>query len=136
MTELINLTPHPIRIYRHDAPDAVAAVTDHLMCTIEPSGQTARVAENDLGTVEQVCFETYTDGVSFIPVEMIEWSSVYGIPAQRDGVYLIVPLVTALAVFASGPGRGGSRNDLLVPYAQVRNSEGTVVGCRLLARPC
>lgn len=58
MTELINLTPHPIRIYRPDAPDTVEKVTDHLMCTIEPSGKTARVAENDLGTVEEVCYET------------------------------------------------------------------------------
>lgn len=132
MTELINLTPHPIRLYKPDAPDIVEHVADHLVCTIAPSGHTARVAENDLGTVEQVCYETYTDGVSFIPVELIEWSSVYGVPAEQDGVYLIVPLVTALAVFA----RGSGRNDLLVPYAQVRNREGTVVGCRLLARPC
>jgi hypothetical protein len=136
VTELINLTPHPIRIYRPLAPDTVEKVTDHLMCTIEPSGKTARVAENDLGTVEEICYETYVEGVSFIPVELIEWSSVYGIPAQQDGVYLIVPLVTALAVLATNHAQGGGRNDLLVPYAQVRNSEGTVVGCRLLARPC
>jgi hypothetical protein len=36
MTELINLTPHPIRIYRPGAPDTVAKVTDHLRWQVEP----------------------------------------------------------------------------------------------------
>jgi hypothetical protein len=39
-----------------------------------------------------------------------------------------VPLVVALIVT--------ERRDLLAPYSMVRNSDGTVVGCRVLARPC
>ena len=51
---------------------------------------------------------------------------------RPDDVFYIVPLVTAIAVQAEAP----ARTDLLVPYEQVRNAEGTVVGCRTLAQPC
>jgi hypothetical protein len=136
MTELINLTPHAIRVYSSDTPDQVEDVGQGLIATIEASGKVARVAENDLGTEERIAFGTHTHGAVHIPIELIEYSSVHGIPSQREGVYLIVPLVTALSVLASAHSNRQGRNDLLVPYAQVRNTEGTVVGCRLLARPC
>lgn len=132
MTDLVNLTPHPIRVYSSDTPDVVSELGDGLLCVIEPSGQVARVAETDLGTAEHLAFETYTYGEVSIPVELIVFTTVHGLPAPRDGVHLIVPLLTAIAVQTEAPGR----KDLLVPFAQVRNSEGTVVGCRMLARPC
>lgn len=118
MTDLINLTPHPIRIYDVSTPDTIQDLNDGLIGVIPPSGDTARIGEHDLGTTERV---------ASIPVELIEYSVIYGLPAQKDGVRLIVPLVTALAA---------RRDDLLIPYQQVRNTEGTVVGCRLLAKPC
>ena len=31
--------------------------------------------------------------------------------------------------------QAGYRPDLLVPYREVRNREGTIIGCRSLARP-
>lgn len=127
MTDLINLTPHPIRIYDVSTPDTIQDLNDGLIGVIPPSGDTARIGEHDLGTTERVAYETYTEGAFSIPVELIEYSVIYGLPAQKDGVRLIVPLVTALAA---------RRDDLLIPYQQVRNTEGTVVGCRLLAKPC
>lgn len=127
MTQLVNLTPHPLRIYSVDTPDRIDNLDQGLLTTLLPSGRTARIAENDLGTHEHVSH----DGV-LVPIELIEYSSIYGVPKPEDGVYLIVPLVTALALIAQKQGR----NDLLVPYEQVRNMEGAVVGCRLLAHPC
>jgi hypothetical protein len=47
--------------------------------------------------------------------------------SDRDAWY-VVSLALALA-FAE------KRGDLLVPFRDVRNSEGTVIGCRSLARP-
>lgn len=132
MTELINLTPHPIRVYDPSTPDTVADVTDGLIATISPSGSVARLAESDGGPTDHLPFETYTDGATSIPVKRVVFTTVHGLPAPRDDVYLLVPLLTAIAVQAEAPGR----QDLLVPYAQVRNSEGTVVGCRVLAQPC
>lgn len=136
MAELINLTPHPIRIYSAETPDRVSDVTDGLLATIPASGTVARVAEYDLGTTEHIPFETYADGATRIPVELVQFSSVHGLPASKPGVYLIVPLVTALSAFAAAHRQGEGRDDLLVPYAQVRNGDNAVVGCRLLARPC
>lgn len=129
MPELINLTPHPIRVYDVSTPDTIQDVNEGLIGVIPPSGETARLGEHDLGTTEHVAYETYSDGAFSIPVELIEYSAIYGLPESKDGVRLIVPLVTALAA-------GDRRDDLLIPYHQVRNSEGTVIGCRLLAKPC
>lgn len=132
MTELVNLTPHPIRVYRVGTADVVTDVDDGVLCVIEPSGQVARVAETSHGTSEFAPFETYTNGEVRIAIESVVFTTVHGLPASRRNVRLIVPLLTAIAVQAEAP----ARDDMLVPYAQVRNTEGTVVGCRMLARPC
>jgi hypothetical protein len=100
------------------------------MLTATPSAQIAGLHIQLLDTDARI--DRALDRGSRIPVEMVEWSAVYGVPAVREGVSLIVPLVTALAILASSKGR----DDLLVPYHQVRDTEGTVVGCRLLAHPC
>lgn len=131
MPELINLTPHPIRIYSDNTPDQIDDLNDGLIDTLPPSGTVARLAEIDLGQHRVLDVETYTHGVASIPVEWVEYGQVHGLPEQRDDVFLIVPLLIALGVNVKG-----DRPDLLVPYQQVRNAEGTVVGCRLLARPC
>lgn len=67
-----------------------------------------------------------------IQIDRVVFTTVYGLPAKREGIYLIVPLVTALAEQSENP----ARDDLLVPYEQVRNADGAVVGCRTLAQPC
>lgn len=112
-----NLTPHPIRLYHHDTPDQVADDVEPIEVW-EPDGKPVRIATIDLGTNDI--------GVGR-PVEFVEYGHVHDLPVKQGGVWLVVPLVVALAT--------SGRDDLLVAYREVRNQSGTVVGCRHLARP-
>ncbi|MBQ1165292.1 hypothetical protein KBZ21_45710, partial [Streptomyces sp. A73] len=56
--------------------------------------------------------------------ELVEFGHRAELPPTRDGVRYIVSLVVALGLVPRG------RDDLLVPYREVRNSSGTVIGCR------
>lgn len=116
---LVNLTPHPIRVYANDVPDRIDPAEHDPVWTIEPSGTVARIGEIDLGT-------QYLRNCE-VPVEYIEYRHANGLPDRREDVWLIVSLALALAVT--------DRGDLLVAYREVRNLDGTVVGCRQLARP-
>lgn len=108
---LVNLTPHPIAIYRdRTAEDGPAEV-------IPPSGTVARIATIDLGT--------QNSGVAVY--ELVEYGHAHDLPPKRDGVVYIVSLVVALACH---------RDDLLAPYLEVRNEAGTMIGCRYLQKVC
>ncbi|WP_433357773.1 hypothetical protein ACQP25_44345 (plasmid) [Microtetraspora malaysiensis] len=117
---LVNLTPHPVHIYDQAGPDE--GTTDHLAPylrrTIPPAGRMARLATSSTGHREQV----EIDGI-VIDVEGVQYGSIDGLPEPAEGVWYIVPLVTALAA---------RRPDLLVPHQQVRNEHGTVIGCKTL----
>lgn len=115
---ILNLTPHPIRIYTADRPDGMDDLSLGLLRTIEPDGPPARLGMVPLNT-------EYRDG---IPVELVEYGHAEGIPRPEDGVSIVVSLPTALAL-------APRRSDLLVPYREVRNASGTVIGCRQLAQP-
>jgi hypothetical protein len=111
---LVNLTPHPIAIYRdrpvEDGPDEV----------IPPSGTVARIATIELGTgLSAHSRQAY---------ELVEYGHCHDLPQPQPSTDYIVPLVVALAV------RG--RDDLLAPYLEVRNEQGTMIGCRFLQRVC
>ena len=122
-----NLTPHPIRIYGGSVPDRFDLGEHEPIRVLEPSKDipAARIGQIDLGT-------TYIHGV---PVEYVEFAShsglTHALPAQVDGVYYVVSLVVAIQQTYAMHRRG----DLLVPYGEVRNHEGTVIGCRELAMP-
>jgi hypothetical protein len=115
---LINLTPHPIRIYQPDRPDGIDDLEPGLRLVIEPEDRPARLGVVPLGT-------EYRAG---IPVELVQYGHAVGLPRRAEGVSYIVSLPIALGL---APRRG----DLLVPYREVRNSSGTVIGCRQLAQP-
>lgn len=115
---ILNLTPHPIRIYNDDRPDGVDDLEPGLRLVIEPEQTPARIGMVPLSS-------ELRDGV---PVELVEYGHTTGLPAPRDGVSLVVSLPVALAL-------GQVRSDLLVPYREVRNRTGTVIGCRQLAQP-
>lgn len=124
---IINLTPHPIRIYGGSVPDRFNPGDHDPIRVLEPATDipTARIGQIDLGTF-------YIHG---IPVEYVEFTSHGGlqnpIPEPVDGVYYVVSLVVAIQqTYAMN-----RRADLLVPYREVRNNEGTVIGCRELAMP-
>ncbi len=110
---LVNLTPHPIAIYRNrtleEGPEE----------TIPPSGIVARVAVIELGTSLSA-----NSGRSY---ELVEYGHVHDLPQPAAGTDYIVSLVVALACH---------RGDLLAPFVEVRNADGTMVGCRFLQRVC
>lgn len=109
---LVNLTPHPVAIYGNRSLEEGPAEV------IEPSGKVARVATIDLGTqLGEAC-----------SYEFVEYGHVHDLPQPQAGTAYVVSLVVALAA------RG--RADLLAPYVEVRNEQGTMVGCRYLQRVC
>lgn len=120
--QLRNLTPHPLYVYPVDTPDVVDPDQVEPYLTIAPDGAVARLAMIDLGTQHE--------GIG-VPVEYVEIGRylVDRLPPPAPGQWLVV----SLPVVLSDVGRG--RPDLLVPYREVRNARGTVVGCRMLARP-
>lgn len=108
---LVNLTPHPINIYCGNSID------DGPIDIIQPSGIVVRLATIELGT-------QYQKGAVY---ELVEYGHAHDLPAKQHDVYCIVSLVVALAVH---------RDDLLAPYVEVRNEEGTMIGCRYLQKVC
>jgi hypothetical protein len=122
MSDLINLTPHPIRIYHPDTPDRIDDPSKGLLAEIPPSGKVARLGTIDLGTWGTA----HHDGVH-IPVEGVEYGHPEGLPAKNAAeARYIVSLAFALAMTR--------RDDLLVPYIEVRSTEGAMLGCKFLAR--
>lgn len=109
---LVNLTPHPIRIYGPGADDSMPPEV-----VIEPSGSVARIGCDELGAGMSMA------GNSHI---VVEYGRIEGLPDPRPGVDYVVSLLIALAA--------KHRNDLLAPYGEVRNNEGTMIGCRFLQR--
>jgi hypothetical protein len=112
---ILNLTPHPIRLYANEREDGIDDLHPHLRQVIDPEDTPARLAMIELGT--------QGDGV-----ELVEYGHANHLPPRRDGVRYVVSLVVALALT-------DRRSDLLVPYREVRNASGTVIGCRQLAQP-
>lgn len=94
-------------------------IADGLVQEIPPVGPPVRLAMIDLGT------QGHRGGV---PIELVEFGRAHDLPPKEGGVQLIVPLVVALACHG--------RSDLLFPYREVRNREGTAVGCRQFGQVC
>lgn len=115
---ILNLTPHPIRLYAPDRPDGIDDLDPGLLRIIEPERTPAR-----LGMVPLT--NEYRDSV---PVELVEYGHAQDLPPRVDGVSYVVSLPVALGLAAK-------RDDLLVPYREARNASGTVIGCRQLAQP-
>ncbi|WP_320064282.1 hypothetical protein [Micromonospora sp. RTGN7] len=111
-TELINLTPHVVRL-----------VGDAAMVEVPPAGPPARVVlrpDRADGTVRV--------GRLVVPLKRTAASPlVTGVPERRPGVLLIVARAVAEAL--------PERDDLVYPHDTVRDAAGVVVGCRSLARP-
>jgi len=108
---LVNLTPHPVAIYGNNP------VEDGPKEVIPPSGTVTRIATIDLGT-------QYGNSSVY---ELVQYGHAHDLPARQDGTDYIVSLVVALACH---------RDDLLAPYVEVRNEEGTMIGCRYLQKVC
>lgn len=135
---LVNLTPHPITIYPTDCPDRIERGSVSPRLTIHPSGRhpTARVGEVSLGTAMSVPARDRPGSDEMVDVEYVEYATAAGTvhplpPPGGERTWYIVSLVVAIQQTYGGYGR----SDLLVPYREVRDLSGAVVGCRQLARP-
>lgn len=110
--ELVNLTPHTITLV-----DEYGRVIKD----IPPSGNVVRVLTTDTPTNE-TAFGTQIVHKKF--------DSLVGLPDPVSGVQYIVSAISALyaAQFL------GRTADLLTPGTLVRNTDGSVVGCRSFCR--
>lgn len=110
--ELVNLTPHVVRLIGDDASVELA-----------PAGPPARLVllpDQHDGFVRV--------GPLAVPLKRTAASSeVTGLPDPRSGALFIVARVVAEAL--------PHRDDLVYPHDAVRDSAGVVIGCRSLARP-
>lgn len=104
---IYNLTPHNVNL--HDG--------EKVFKVFEPSPEhlPVRIADIEMG-------KTTVD--EFV-VPMVGYGQLVNMPPQRHDTYYIVSLVVALAV---------RRSDFLVPYNEVRNGDGVILGCRHLAK--
>lgn len=128
---IVNLTPHPIRLYGWDVPDRFDLGEHEPTTVFEPSGDVARIGEIELGT--------QTMRGCDVRIEFVEFHHANGLPPIYESfdtnvAWYITSLALALQMAALPRGRGG-RNDLLVPFREIRNPEGTTIGCRTLALP-
>lgn len=102
MKNIVNLTPHIVRI--HDADG-------NLIVTIAPSGVPARCSTQR----EQV------GEVKGIPLYRTRYGEVTGLPDPEPGTILIVSGMVRAAV--------AHRTDLWQPGEAVRDAAGQVIGC-------
>ena len=117
---IVNLTPHPITNFKASAPDMVDEPEyTQWVLRILPK------AEEPLRLSEITNFDGYIEGS---PLALVQYGHLTYNPPLGVDSYYVVSLATALAV--------PHRTDFLVPYREVRNLKGTVIGCRAFAKPC
>lgn len=121
---LINLTPHPVVVYPADAPDCIPLNSVTPIRVIDREDEPARIVEAGYEAERPA-----GAGPGQVPVFHVRYCPrhIVGLPEPADGVGYIVSLPVALAL--------PQRADLLVPFKEVRNRTGTVIGCRALSRP-
>ena len=79
---ILNLTPHPIRLYSNEREDGIDDLEPHLRHAIEPEPVPARLA-------------TFEVSSGMWP-ELVEFGHAQNLPPKRDGYQYIVSLVVAL----------------------------------------
>jgi hypothetical protein len=107
---LINLTAHPLDVYRDEDKHIV----------IPPSGQIARVSVHHVPVLD----ETY-EGTD-IPINRLTYDDVEGLPLPEPGVWYVVSEIAGQAAAALG------RREVLVPDERIKLNSGKVVGCKSL----
>lgn len=107
-----NFTPHTIHVYSPDGEKQLFSIV---------SSGVARASE-----VHENVDVLYIGDFS-IPVDRVSYGTVNGLPPEKEGVFHIVSLITALQC-------RGSRNDLLIVSDTVRDDQGRIIGCTGFAR--
>ena len=106
MLNLVNLTPHELRIHHSDK-----------VLVLPPSGEVARV-----GTVRVNTF-SMEDG---IPLSFYKYTEITGLPDPDGRTYVVSGMVEA----AAGP----ARLDVVSPGNLIRNEMGKPIGCEGLKK--
>ena len=112
MTQLINLTPHDIKIVFEDGT----------ILKVPATGEVARVSSNT-DTVGGVITAGGT-----VPIKAVSYGEVTGLPEydpDKSQYFLVSSLVAA---------RVPDRRDVLIPGDFIRDDKGNIVGCRSLNR--
>lgn len=108
--KIINLTPHSVTVMPLEGKHV----------TFEAAGQIARVGEVVTGS------RTIDTEDGPIEVHDVHYTDVLlGLPDPQPGVSYLVSRVAAAA---------SDREDLFFPYAELRNDEGQIIGCRALGK--
>lgn len=111
IVRLVNLTPHELVI----GADADSAVR------VPVSGPAARVREVRDGTVD------LPTRSGLVPVTEVSYADeLVDLPTQEPGVRFVVSRIAAAASI--------TRDDLLFPLDEIRDSEGRIVACAGLGR--
>ena len=115
MTEIINMTPHPINIVEIKDHEELGTEVVNLL-TIPVSGNLIRLKSKTVhfGSVEVV------EGL-IIPITMTEFGTAEGLPDKKEGVFYIVSQLVKSAL--------PNRTDLLVPAEVQRDQSGNIIGC-------
>lgn len=132
MGSLTNLCPHPIRVYGWDVPERFQLGDHEPQYELASAESPARIGQTELG-------QWWLRGIH-LPVQLVQYRRVNGLPPpsrpwDETTDWYVVSLATALACGSTGAENTKARNDLLVPYGEIRNGDGAVIGCRTLALP-
>ena len=106
MTQLVNMTPHPITI---------VGVDNKIVLSIPVSGTQIRL---------KVSTETLSETILGVPVSKTVFGEPEGLPEFQEGTYFIVSQLVKSAL--------PNRSDLLVPAEVVRDTNGNILGCKSL----
>lgn len=104
-------------------------LTPHRITMVGQNGEVLRVFESE-GVARATQQNIQVDSLDGIPVMETSFGQTVDLPAQEDGTFLIVSVITANAARANGR----STDDLLVTTDTVRGEDGRIVGCRAFAR--
>jgi hypothetical protein len=106
MTNLVNCTPHDVKIIINDQE-----------LTIKPSGTLPRVQQ------DKVAGQTLSFGGLSIPTTCTKAGNIIGLPDAEENTYYIV------SVFVLEEGKKAGRTDLLAPDT-LRDTNGNIIGCK------
>jgi hypothetical protein len=108
--KLINLTPHAVQIFG----------TDSSVLVLPACHSPARLSEHAM------LFKLIKIHDMEIRISGVEYTSVYNLPDKLEDTLYVVSQMVAQA--------SPERDDLLFPYDVIRNEDGTIFGCKSLAK--
>ena len=107
MSTIVNLTPHAIVVLIQNETEEIV---------FPPSGKVSRLSTHE--------FSFGGGALEGVEVVRVDYGWLEEQPPEVEDTFYIVSLVTALAVH---------RADFLVPYEEVRDDTGRIIGCLRLA---